>query len=140
MDTNATMTVRCKEIVTKLVEKKAAIKRENGLAPEALLIAKKGGKGGNGCNGSKAGKGGKSPRRDKRDNKYDRNEKDLRKCFHYQRRGYTTENSLSKQCGDPQKSAHSGGNASTEASATSTLTTSIENYWTVASSTTPSRD
>jgi hypothetical protein len=53
------------EIVTKLVEKEAAIKRENGLAPEAQLFAKKGGKGGNGGSGSKAGKGSKSPRRDK---------------------------------------------------------------------------
>jgi len=80
MDKNATMTATPDEIVTKLVETEAAIKRENGLAPEALLFAKKGGKGG------KAGKGGKSPKRDKRDDKRDikdkRKEKDFQKCFH----------------------------------------------------------
>jgi len=128
MDRNATMTATPDEIVTKLVEKEAAIKRENGHAPEALLFAKKGGKGGNG----KAGKGGKSPRRDKRDTKDDRKEKDFRKCFHCQRRGHTSENCLSKQCGDPPKAADTAGKASTET--TSTLTTSIENYWMVASS------
>ena len=73
------MTAMPKEIITKLVEKEAAIKRENVLAPEALLFAKNGGKGGRG------GKVGKSPRRDKSDNKDDRKEKDLRKCFHCQR-------------------------------------------------------
>ena len=79
---NATMTTTPDEIVTKLVEKEAAIKRENGLVPEALLFAKEGG-----GNGGKAGKGGKSPRMDKRDNKgdNDRKEKDFRKCFHCQR-------------------------------------------------------
>jgi len=68
MNKNATMTAMPDEIVTNLVEKEASIKRENGLAPEALLFAKKGGKSGNGGNGSKAGKGGKCPRRDKRGN------------------------------------------------------------------------
>jgi len=60
MDKNATMTATPDEIVTKLVEKEAAIKREIGLAPEALLFAMKGG----GGNGSKAGKGGRIPKRD----------------------------------------------------------------------------
>jgi len=41
---------------------------------------------------------------------------------------------LSKQLGDPPKAADTAAKASTEASATSTLTTSIENYWMVASS------
>jgi hypothetical protein len=59
MDKNTTMTATPDEIVTKLVEKEAAIKREKGLAPEALLFAKKGG-----GNGGKAGKGSRSPRRD----------------------------------------------------------------------------
>jgi len=135
MDKNATMPATPNEIVTKLVEKEPAIKRENGLAPEALLCAQKGGKGGN---GGKAGKGGRSPKRDKRndkrDNTDDRKEKDFRKCFHCQRRGHTTENCLSKQRGDPQKSADTAADASTEASATSTLTTWIENYCMVASS------
>jgi len=143
MDKNATMTATPDEIVTKLVEKEAAIKRENGLAPEALPFAKKHGKGGGG-NGGKAGKGGRSPKRDKRDdkrdNKNDRKEKDFRKCFHCQRRGHTTENCLSKQRGDPPKSADTAAKASTEASATSTLTTSIENYWMVASSNASSSD
>jgi hypothetical protein len=43
MDKNTTMTATCDVIVNKLIEKKAAIKREKGLAPEALLFAKKGG-------------------------------------------------------------------------------------------------
>jgi len=76
MDKNARMTATPNEIVTKLVERKAAIKRENGLAPETLVIAKQGGKGGN---GSKASKDGKSQNRDKGDNMgdNDRKEKDL---------------------------------------------------------------
>jgi len=137
MDTNATMTATPDEIVTKLVEKEAAIKRGKGLAPEALLFAKKG-RG----NGGKAGKGGRSPKRDKRDdkrdNKDDKKEKDLRKCFHCQRRGHITENCLSKQRGDPPKAADTAAKASTET--TSTLTTSIENYWMVASSNASSSD
>ena len=127
MDKNATMTATPDEIVTKLVKKEAAIKRENGLAPEALLFAKKGGRGGG--NGGKAGRVGKSPRRDKRDNKRDNKgdkEKDFRKCFHCQRRGHTTENCLSKQRGDPPKAADTVARASTK-------TTSTENYWMVAS-------
>jgi len=132
MDKNVTITALHDEIVTKLVEKEAAIKRQNGLAPEALLFAKKGGKGGGG-NGGKAGKGGRSPKRDKRDTKDEKKEKDFRKCFHCQRRGHTTENCLSKQRGDPPQSADTAAKASTEASATSTLTTSIENFWMVAS-------
>jgi len=124
IDKNARMTATPDEIVTKLVEKEAAIKREKGLAPEAVLFAKK-----CGGNGGKAGKGGNSPRSDKRDNKgdNDRKEKNFRKCFHCQQRGHTTENCLSKQRGDPPKSAGTAPKASTEASATSTLTTSIEN-------------
>jgi hypothetical protein len=96
MDKHATMTTTPDEIVTKLVEKEAAIKRENWLAPEALLFAKKGGRGGNGGNDSKAGKGSRSPRRDKtddkRDIKDDTKEKDSRKCIDCQRGGHTTEN------------------------------------------------
>jgi hypothetical protein len=99
MDKNTTMTTTPDEIVTKLVEKEAAIKRENRLAAEALLFEKKGGKGGGGGNGGKAGKGGRSSKRDKRDDKSDikddRKEKDFRKCFHCQRRGHSTENCLS---------------------------------------------
>jgi hypothetical protein len=68
MDQNAMMTATPNETATKLVEKEAAIKRENGLAPEALLFAKKIGKGGAG-NGGKAGKGGRCSNRDKRDDK-----------------------------------------------------------------------
>jgi len=142
MDKNATMTATPDEIVTRLVEKEAAIKRENGIAPEALLFARKGGKGGNGGNGGKAGKGGRSPKRDKRDdktdNKNDRKEKDFRKCFHCHRRGHTTDNCLSKQRGDPPQAADTAAKASTET--TSTLTTSIENYWMVARSSASSSD
>jgi hypothetical protein len=131
MDKNGTMTATPDEIVTKLVEKEAPMKRENWLAPEALLFAKKGGRGGRG------GKVGKSPKRDKRDDKRDikddRKENDFRKCFHCQRQGHTTENYLSKQRGDPPKSANTAAEASTE-------TTSIQNYWMVASSSGSSSD
>ena len=75
VDKNAMMTARPDKIVTKLVEKECAIKRENGLALEALLIGKKGGNGGD--NGGKAGTGGKCPRRDNRVIENDRKEKDL---------------------------------------------------------------
>jgi len=139
MDKNTMMTATPDEIVTKLVETVAAIKRENGLATEAPLFAKKGGKGG------KTGKGGKSPNRDKRDDKRDDErdnkgdkEKDFRKSFHRQRRGHTTENCLSQQHGDPPKAGDTAAKASTET--TSTLTTSIENYWMVASSSASSSD
>jgi len=130
MDKNATMTTTPDEIVTKLIEQEGAIKREKGLAPNALLFAKKAG-----GNGGKAGKSGRSPKRDKRDNKGDNDwkENDFRKCFHCHRRGHTTENCLSKQRGDPPKAANTRAKASTEALANSTLTTWIENYWMVAS-------
>ena len=86
MDKKATMTATPDEIVTKLVDKHAVMKRWNGLAPEALLFGPKGGKGGN---AGKAGKGGRSPKRDKRDDKReskdDRREKDLQKSFHCKR-------------------------------------------------------
>jgi len=95
MDKNATMTATPDEIITKLVEYKAAIKSENVRPPEALLFAMKGGKGGGG-NGGKAGKGGKSARRYKRDNKDYSKEKDLQKCFQCQQRGHITENCSSK--------------------------------------------
>jgi uncharacterized membrane protein YgcG len=87
MDKNAMITATPDEIVTKLVKKEAAINRENGLAPDALLFAKNSGKGSNGGNGDKAGRGGKSSRRDSRDNKGDnkRKEKGIWKCFHSQR-------------------------------------------------------
>jgi len=87
------MTANPDEIVTKLIEKEAAIKRENRLAPEALLFAKKRGKGGD---GGEAGEGARSPKKDKRDDerehKNDRKEKDFRKCFHCKQREHTTEN------------------------------------------------
>jgi len=47
---------------------------------------------------------------------------------------------LSKQHSDPPKAADTAAKASTEESATSTLTTSIENYWMVASSNASSSD
>jgi len=141
MDKNATMTATPDVIITKLVEREATIKRENEPAREALLLAKKRGKGGVG-NGGKASKGGKGSKRDKSDNMgdNDRKEKDFRKCFHCQLQGHTTENCLSKQRGDPPKAANTAWKASTKASATSTLTTSIENYWMVARSNALSSD
>jgi hypothetical protein len=38
IDKNATMTATPNDIVTKVIEMEAAIKRENGLAPKALLL------------------------------------------------------------------------------------------------------
>jgi len=84
-DKNVMMTTTPDEIVTKLVEKEAASRRETGFAPEALLVAKKSGR------GSRGGNVGKSPKGDERDNTRenkgdnDRTEKDLRKCIHCQR-------------------------------------------------------
>jgi hypothetical protein len=83
MGKNATMTAMPDGFITVLTGMDTATKRENGLSPEALLIAKKGGKGGSGGYGGKVGNGGSSPKRDKRDNKRDnkneRKEKDFRK-------------------------------------------------------------
>jgi hypothetical protein len=80
MDKNAMMTATHDEIVTKLVEKEAAIETQNGLAAVPLLFAMNGGKDGRGSAVAE------SPKRDKRDNesdnKDDRTEKDLRMCFH----------------------------------------------------------
>jgi len=136
MDKNTTMTTTPDGITTMVVEKEVAISRENGLVLEALLFAKKGGNGGNGGNGGKAGKDGRSPKRDKRhyerDHKDDRKEKDLQKCFHCQWRGHITKNCMSKQRGNPPNDADTTAKASTET--TVTLTSSIENYWMVASS------
>jgi hypothetical protein len=65
MDKNATIPAKSDEIVTKLVKKEAALKRENRLAPEVLLIVTTGGKCGSGGSGGRGGKGGRSPMRDK---------------------------------------------------------------------------
>jgi len=59
MDKNTAMTATPDEIVTKHVQKEAAIMRENGLGQEALLFVKKGG------NGSILGGNGRE--RDQRD-------------------------------------------------------------------------
>jgi len=140
MDTNAMMTATPDETVTTLVDIEPAINSENWLAPEHLPFAKKGGKGGG--NSGKAGKGGKSPNRVKRDNQGDnqddRKDKNFRKCFHYQWRGHITDNYLSKQRGNPPKAANTAAKAS--ADTPSTLTTSIENSWMVASSNASSSD
>ena len=86
LDKIATMTAMANEIVSKLVEKEAAIKREKGRSPAALLFPQKGGKDGRGS------KVGKCPMRDKRDNKGHNNRKgkNLPKCFHCLQRGHVT--------------------------------------------------
>jgi hypothetical protein len=133
MKKNATMTARPDEMITKLVKKDSAMKRENGLTPEALLFAMKGGNGGGNC--GKAGKGGRCPKREKRDNKgeNERKGKDCQKWFHRQWRGHTTKNRLRKQRSDPPKFAETAVKASPE-------TTSIQNCWMVASSNASSSD
>jgi hypothetical protein len=106
IDKHATMTATSDEIITKLVKKEAAIKRQNGLAPDLQLFAKKGGR------GTRGGKVGRSPKRDKRVNKrddqgdIDRKQKHFRKCYHCQRQWHTTGNCLSKQHGNPPKTAN----------------------------------
>jgi len=115
-------------------QKEAVIKRETGLAPEALLFAKKG------CRGSNAGKGSKSPKRDRRNTQgdIDGKEKDLWKCFRCQCWGDITQNCLSKQRGDPVKAADTAPKALTET--ISTLSTLIKHYQIVASSNVSSSD
>jgi hypothetical protein len=65
MDKNATATLTPDEIVNKLVEKEATIKRENGIGQEALLFAKGNAKGN--ANGIGKGKGRKSWKVDESD-------------------------------------------------------------------------
>ena len=129
MDKAATMTAMPDEIITTVVEKETVIKRQKGLTPDALLFAMKD------CKNSRGGTVGKGPKRDKRDdkrdNQQDRKEKNPQKCFHCQWQGHITDNSLGKQCNDPPQAADGAATASTET--TSTLTTSIESYWMVAS-------
>jgi len=97
------------EIVTKIIEMPAAIMCGNGLTPDALLFATKSCTGGNSGNGGNAVKGSRRPRRDERDNtsdnKDERKEKYLWKCCHCLPREHITDNCLSKQRGDPPKSA-----------------------------------
>jgi len=56
----------------------------------------------------------------------------LRSCFHCQRQGLITENCASKKRGNPPKAANTAAKALT--GTTSTITTSIKNYWKMASS------
>jgi len=90
-----------------------------------------------GGRGGREGKAGKCPKRDKSDDKgdnkgdNDRKDTDFLNNFHCQQRGLTTENCLSNQPSDPPMSANTTGKALTLTA--STLTTSIENYWMVAS-------
>jgi hypothetical protein len=68
----------------------------------------------------------------------DRIDPDLQQYFHCQRQGHITKNSLSNQQGDSQQPANTEAKVSTET--TWILITSIENYWTVASSTSSRSD
>jgi len=122
---NTTMATTPNAIITKLAEKQGVIKRDNGLASEALLFAKKGGKAG------KADKGGKCPKRDKIDTKGDNNskEKHLQHRFHHQPQEHITETCLRKHLGDTPRPAETVATASTET--TLNHTTSIKNYWMV---------
>jgi len=118
IDKNAMITTTPNEIVTKLVQKAAAIMGENGLTPEALFFAKMCGKG---------GKGGKDPTRNKTINRNHRNEKNQERYILCQRRGHITGNCFSMQQGDSPMAANTIGKASAET--TSNLTTSIRKYW-----------
>jgi hypothetical protein len=129
MANNATMTATPNEIITKLVKTEAAIKRQNKLAPEAILFAKKDGKSGNGGNASKVGKGSIIPNWNERDNTADRKDSVPAKSIQCQRRSYITKNCVSTQTSNPALAAATGVEALTQTM--STLTTSIENYWIV---------
>jgi len=99
MDKNSTATLTPDEIVIKLVEKEATIKRENGLGQEALLFAKGNGKGNAKGNAKGKGKGRKSGRGDQIDeDQGDRKSQPM--CFYCHKEGHKGRNCPSMKRGD----------------------------------------
>jgi hypothetical protein len=96
MDKNETATLTPDEIVIKLVEKEAMMKRENGLGQEALLFAKGNGKG----NAKGKGNGRKSWKGDQSDeDQGDRKSQPM--CFYCRKEGQKVWNCVSMKCSDP---------------------------------------
>ena len=130
MDKNATATVTPDEIVINLVEKEATIKRENGLAQEALLFAKGNAKGN--AKGKGKGKGRNSWKGDESDeDPGDR--KSQPTCFNCHKEGHKVWNCPSMKRGDPPVTQDSTeipakDDSITAARASAEMTT-IENYW-----------
>jgi len=127
MDKNATATLTPDEIVIKLVEKEATIKREKGLGQEALLFAK-----GN-AKGKGKGKGRKSWKGDESDEDQDRKGKPT--CFYCHKEGHKVWNCPSMKRGDPPvtkentETAAKAKDDTTAARDSAEMTTTIENYW-----------
>jgi hypothetical protein len=129
MDKNATATLTPDEIVIKLVEKQATIKRENGLGQEALLFAKGNAKGN--AKGKGKGKGRKSWKGDESDEDQDRKGKPT--CFYCHKEGHKVWNCPSMKRGDPPVIQESteipAKDDSITAARFSAEMTTIENYW-----------
>jgi len=150
MDKNATATLTPDEIVIKLVEKQATIKRENGLGQEALLFAKGNGKGnakGN-AKGKGKGNGRKSRKGDESDEDQDRKGKPT--CFYCHKEGHKVWNCQSMKRSDPpvakestETTAKAMDDTITTARDSVEMTTIIENYWvtdTTGGKTAPSKE
>jgi len=105
----ATITDTHNEIVSKPVKKKAAIKTENGLAPEAVFVAKITGKSGN---GGKLGKAANIKKWLREIIQNDNKETDHGKCIHCPPQGHSTVNCLSKQYCNSPKAANTAAIAS----------------------------
>ena len=145
MDKNATATLTPDEIVIKLVEKEATIKRENGLGQEALLFAKGNTKGNAKGNAKGKGKGRKSWKGDESDKDQDRKGKPT--CFYCHKEGHKVWNCPSMKRGDSPATQESTGMPAKDDSITaarvSAEMTTIENYWvtdTTGGKTAPSKE
>jgi len=129
MDKNATATLTPDEIVIKLVEKEATIKRENGLGQEALLFAQ----------GSAKGKGKGKGRKSWKGDESDEDQGDRKSqptCFYCHKEGHKVWNCPSMKRGDSPVTKESTETAAkakddtiTAARDSAEMTTTIENYW-----------
>jgi len=123
MDKNAMEILTPDEIVIKLVEKEATIKRETWLGLEALLFAK-----GN-AKGQAKGKSRKSRNGHESDEDQDRKGKPT--CFYCHMEGYKVWNCLSMKQGDPPITKESTGTSAMDDTLTAARVPAetIENYW-----------
>ena len=132
MDMNTKATLTPDEIVIKLVEQEATIKRENRLGQEALLFAK-----GN-AKGNAKGKGNGKGRKSWKGHESDENQ--VRKgnptCCHCHKEGHMVWNCQSMQCGEsPVRKVSTETAAKTRDGTINTardsaeMTTTIKNYW-----------
>jgi len=127
MDKNATATLTPDEIVIKSVEKEATIKRQNGLAQEALLFTKGNAKGN--AKGKGKGKDRKSWKGDESDEDQDRKGKPT--CFYCHKEGHKVWNCPSMKRGDPPVTKESTETAAKDdtITAVSVSAETIKNYW-----------